>query len=225
MMARKKVDWEAVEIQYRAGIRSLKDIGSEFGVSDAGILKRAKRDGWVRDLKSKIRAKADAKVSASLVSGEVSAQTKVAEAAVIEAESTVQARIRLTHRSDIARSRKLAMSLLEELEIETGDIDLFRELGEILRSDDDKGQDKRNDLYNKVISSAGRIDSMKKLAETMKTLVGLEREAYGLVDAQKVELTGKNGGPIETRRTAQEFTDDELAAYIEAGGSGIADKA
>jgi hypothetical protein len=177
---RKIIDWEAVEIQYRAGIRSLKDIGAEFGVSDAGILKRAKRDGWARDLKAKIQAKADAKVSASLVSGEVSAQTRVAESQVIEAEATTQATIRISQRKDIARSRRLAMALLEELEIVTGNRELFDELGEILRSPDERGNDKRNDLYNKVISSAGRVDSMKKLAETLKTLVALEREAYGL---------------------------------------------
>lgn len=46
--ARKEIDWEAVEMQYRAGIRSLKEIGKEFGVSDAGIIKRARRDEWTR---------------------------------------------------------------------------------------------------------------------------------------------------------------------------------
>lgn len=30
--------------------------------------------------------------------------------------------------------------------------------------------------------------------------------------ADKVELTGKDGGPIETKRSAAELTDDELAA-------------
>ena len=62
-MTRKAIDWESVEIQYRAGIRSLKDIGNEFNVSDAAIIKRAKRDGWSRDLRAKIQAKAEAKVS------------------------------------------------------------------------------------------------------------------------------------------------------------------
>jgi hypothetical protein len=218
MTVKKSIDWEAVEIQYRAGIRSLKDIGVEFGVSDAGILKRAKRDGWVRDLKAKIQAKADAKVSASLVSGEVSAQTKIAEAQVIDVESTVIARIRLSHRTDIARSRALAMSLLSELEIETGNIDLFEELGELLRSEDDKGQDRRNDIYRKVISSAGRIDSMKKLAEVLKTLIGLEREAYGIVDAQKIDLNAK----IDSNRKPQELTDDELYAIAKGSGAGTA---
>jgi hypothetical protein len=183
--ARAAVDWEAVEIQYRAGIRSLKDIGKEFGVSDAGIIKRAKRDGWVRDLRAKIKAKADAKVSASLVSAEVSARTKASEAQVIEVESEVQSRIRLDHRRDIQRFRRLCLSMLGELEAETAGLELFEQLGEILRSEDDKGQDKRNDLYAKVISSAGRIDSLKKLSETLKHLVGLEREAYGIGEADK----------------------------------------
>ena len=47
---RKAIDWESVEMQYRAGIRSLRDIGAEFGVSDVAIIKRAKRDEWTRDL-------------------------------------------------------------------------------------------------------------------------------------------------------------------------------
>lgn len=179
-MSRKIIDWEAVAIHYRAGIRSLKDIGAEFGVSDAGILKRAKRDEWPRNLTAKIKAKADAKVSASVVSEEVSARTKIAEAQVIEAEAEVQARIRLAHRRDIGRSRKLALDLLAELEVETDNLGLFMELGELLRSEDKNGQDRRNDLYHKVISSAGRVDSMKKLADTLKTLVGLEREAYNI---------------------------------------------
>ena len=182
MTTRKVIDWEAVEIQYRAGIRSLKDIGAEFGVSDAGILKRVKRDGWTRDLKAKIQAKADAKVSASLVSGEVSARTKLAESQVIEAEATTQATIRLTQRADIARSRRLAMSLLSELEATTGNIELFEELVVFLRDEDEKGQDKRNDLYNKVISMSGRVSNMKSLADTLKTLVTLEREAYGITE-------------------------------------------
>lgn len=217
-------DWERIEADYRAGLLSVREIAGAQGVSHVAIAKRAKRDGWARDLSEKIKAKADALVTTRTVTTPVTTEQAVTDRAIVEANAEVIAGIRLAHRKDIARSRKLAMSLLGELEIETGDIELFRELGEILRSDDDKGQDKRNDLYNKVISSAGRIDSMKKLAETMKTLVGLEREAYGLVEAQKVELTGKNGGPIETRRTAQEFTDDELAAYLSAGsGTGTSD--
>ena len=49
------IDWNAVELEYRAGIRSLRAIGAQFGVSDAGIIKRAKRDSWVRGTKPEAR--------------------------------------------------------------------------------------------------------------------------------------------------------------------------
>ncbi|MNV92608.1 hypothetical protein D3C71_1872240 [compost metagenome] len=100
------------------------------------------------------------------------------------------------------------MSLLDELETETGDIDLFRELGDILRSEDDKGQDRRNDVYQKVISSAGRIDSMKKLAETLKNLVGIEREAYGIAEATKLELSNPDGSLAQRGRSLADFYRD-----------------
>ena len=178
--ARKVVDWEALELQYRAGIRSLKDIGREFNVSDAAIVKRAKRDGWERDLKAKIQAKADAKVSASLVSAEVRARTKVAERIVVEANAEAVANVRLAQRVDIQRGRKLVLKLLTELEEQTDQVPELQELGEIMRREDDKGQDKLNDIYRAVISLPERTKTMKALAEALRILVSLEREAFGI---------------------------------------------
>lgn len=178
----KHTDWEAIERDYRAGILSVREIAASQGLTHGAINKRAKRDGWTRDLKAKIQAKADALVSKREVSTQVSTERLATEKTIIEANALRIADVRMAHRTDISRGRRLALAMLEELEQETGSIELFRELGDLLRAEDDKGQDKRNDLYQKVISSAGRIDSMKKLAETMKTLIGLEREAYGIND-------------------------------------------
>lgn len=191
---RKVIDWEAVEVQYRAGVRSLKDIGAEFGVSDAGILKRVKRDGWSRDLKAKIRARAEAKVSAATVSAEVSAQTKITEALTIEVEGEVRARIELTHRKDIGRTKALALKLLAELEAQTDNSHLFEQLAELL-TDPVDGEDaspaakerqyKRMEAFRAALSLGGRTKIMKDLGDTLKTLIGLEREAFG-IDEKKV---------------------------------------
>ena len=186
-MTRKVIDWESVEIQYRAGIRSLKDIGREFDVSDAAIVKRAKRDGWTRDLRAKIHAKAESKVSESLVSAEVSAQTKVREREVIEANAAAIADVRLAHRSDIRRSRELTNKLLDELEGLTDNRELFEQLGELMHSPDDKGMDRLNDLYRKVVELPNRTKVMKDLAETLKTLIALERQAYNLDEQEHEE--------------------------------------
>ncbi len=176
------IDWEAVELQYRAGVRSLKDIGAEFGVSDAGIIKRAKRDGWTRDLAAKIKARADAKVSAAAVSAVVSEQKAANQEAVVEANAELQARIRREHRTDISRSRRVVMSLLDELEMTCGpeNAALLAEFGELMREPDERGQDKRADLYSKLLSLGGRAKTMKDLGDSLKSMVALEREAFGI---------------------------------------------
>lgn len=177
---KKVTDWERVELDYRAGLLSVREIADARGCSHTAINKRAKKEGWERDLQAKIRAKADSMVSKREVSKEVSAERMETERNVVEANAHVIADIRMAHRKDIKRSRTLCLSLLEEVESQTINPELYEELGEMLRSEDKNGADRRNDLYNKVISSAGRISSMKQLAETLRILVALEREAYSI---------------------------------------------
>ncbi|GHS80315.1 hypothetical protein PAGU2196_11490 [Pseudomonas sp. PAGU 2196] len=179
-MTTKQPDWEAIERAYRAGVLSVREIAAAHEVSHTAINKRAKRDGWDRDLKAKIKAKADALVSRREVSTEVSSKQAETEREIIELNAEVIANIRMAHRGDISRSRRLTNKLLDELEGLTDNRDLFEELGELMRNPDDNGQDKRNDLYNKIIDLPGRTKTMKELAETLKTLVALERQAYDL---------------------------------------------
>jgi hypothetical protein len=174
------INWSGVELAYRANIKSLKAIGSEFGLSDAGVFKRAKRDGWTRDLGAKIRAKAEAKVRAATVNAEVSAKTRVSENQVIEACAEMQKDAVLSHRADIQRSRRLAMLLLEELELATTNNDMLRRLSELMLAPDKNGMDKLHDQYLRIIAMPGRVDSLKKLSETLRTLIVLEREAFGI---------------------------------------------
>jgi hypothetical protein len=190
-------DWERIEADYRAGVLSLREIAASQGVTEGAIRKRAKRDEWTRDLAAKVKAKAEDLVRKDLVRSTVRTERAYSDKEIVNEVAATVASVQITQRKDIARGRTLAMDLLGELEAETGNRELFEQLGEMLRNEDDKGQDKRNDIYNKVISSAGRIDSMKKLSDTLKTLIGLEREAYGIAEAQKLELTGPKGGAVQ----------------------------
>jgi len=49
------IDWEAIEREFRAGQLSVVEIGRQHGLSHTAINKRAKRDGWTRNLADKVR--------------------------------------------------------------------------------------------------------------------------------------------------------------------------
>lgn len=184
-------DWEAIESAYRAGLMSIREIASQHGITHGAINKRAKRDGWERDLKAKIKAKADALVSKREVSRQVSTETATNERILIEANAEVIANVRMEHRGDIRRARNIASSLFGELEAECADVGALEQLGDLMFKPDDKGQDKLNEIYHKVISMPGRVKSMKDLSDTLKTLIGLERQAYDIDGPTGDESTKK----------------------------------
>ena len=113
---KKTPDWLRIEAEFRAGIKPLRQIGEENGITHGAINKRAKRDGWVRDLGAKIRAKADAEVSKRAVSNEVSKRKAATEKQVIDSNVHLQVKIRMEHRSDITRVKSLLHMMLAEAE-------------------------------------------------------------------------------------------------------------
>ena len=181
MAERKQIDWERIELDYRAGVLSLREIAEKHpNTNHVAISRRAKKEGWVRDLSEKIKNKAEKIVTEQTVTADVTAKSSVSENEIIDSNARVIADVRLSHRKDIGKARTLANSLLEELEHQTINREDYESLGVLLRSEDERGIDKLNDLYMKVMSTPSRIVSMQKLADTMKTLIGLEREAFGI---------------------------------------------
>lgn len=175
-------DWERIELDYRAGIKTLRQIADENGISHTLVARKAKQQDWVRDLSAKINAKADAIVSKASVSSGVTMETPVAERQIVEANAQAVADVRLAHREDIRRKRAIVARLMDELEAQVGpeNAAILDELGELMRSPDDAGQDKLNDLYRKVISLPERARTAKTLAETLRITVDMERQAFGM---------------------------------------------
>lgn len=178
------VNWVAVEAEYRAGIRSNVEIGKLYDVSEAAIRKRAKQEGWEQNLTDRIRIKAEEKIARH-----VAAQSED----VVEANADALVRVELTQREDIRSLRELVSMLTAECRAQVKDPGLFDRLGELMASPDEDGApDKLNELYRKVVSMPGRIGSVKQLAETLKTLIELERKVLRM-DAE----SKSTGSPIE----------------------------
>lgn len=180
----KRPDWEAIESAYRAGVMSLREIASQHGISEGAIRKRAKKDDWSRDLNAKIKSRADDLVRKEEVRKQVRTETTLSERVLIEATAEVIANVRMEHRGDIRRARELANVLFDELSTECADVSVLSKLGDLMFSPDDNGRDKLNEIYHSIISLPERVKSAKALSETLKNLIGLERQAYGLDDVQ-----------------------------------------
>ena len=186
-----KPDWETIESAYRAGLMSIREIASQHGITHGAINKRAKRDGWERDLKAKIKAKADALVSKREVSTQVSTGKALSERILIEANAEVIANVRMEHRGDIRRAREITNALFDELGAECADIEALRKLGELMLQPDENGRDRLNEVYQSIIALPERVKAVKALSDAMKNLIGLERQAYDIGDDKGDNVVSK----------------------------------
>lgn len=178
------IDWEAIEKDWRAGIKSVLQIGKENGISHTAINKHFNKLGVPRDKTAKIKAKADELVSMQAVSASVSTETKIGDVEIIEANAKLQAGLILGQRKDARRGREIVTKLFAELEMSTDNMDLMEQIGELMVAPDEAGIDKLNDLYRKVISLPGRVDMAKKLVEALEKIVNIERRVFNIQDGE-----------------------------------------
>lgn len=210
-----KPDWEAIETAYRAGVMSLREIASQHGISEGAIRKRAKRDDWSRDLNAKIQQKADDLVRKQEVRKQVRNESALTERVLIEATAEVIATVRMEHRGDIRRARELTNTLFDELGAQCADVSALEQLADIMFDPDDKGRDRLNEIYQKVISLPSRVKSMKDLSDSLKTLIGLEREAYSIENKAETKEVTHN---VMLVPTSDNVDDWEAAAQKQQDG-------
>ncbi|MBQ4924947.1 hypothetical protein FDK33_07170 [Citrobacter werkmanii] len=210
-----KPDWEAIETAYRAGVMSLREIASQHGISEGAIRKRAKRNDWSRDLNAKIQQKADDLVRKQEVRKQVRNESTLTERVLIEATAEVIATVRMEHRGDIRRARELTNTLFDELGAQCADVSALEQLGGIMFDPDDKGRDRLNEIYQKVISLPSRVKSMKDLSDSLKTLIGLEREAYSIENKAETKEVTHN---VMLVPTSDNVDDWEAAAQKQQDG-------
>ena len=216
MAERKQVDWESVERDYSAGLLSLRELADKYGVAESYIRKKANQKDWSRDLSAKIQSKAEKLVRSEVVRSEVRTEKAITEKEIIEVNAQAIVNIKLAHRGDIRKSKNIVNALFDELELTTDNRELFEQLGELLRQESESGQDKLNDIYKKVISLPQRIDGVKKLTDALKTMIGLEREAYDIQstptpidNAVSSLLKAVQGSYISVATSNVDFDDEE----------------
>jgi hypothetical protein len=190
---KKAVDWERVEAQFCAGTMSLREICKAHGdaITEGAIRKRAKKNGWARDLTAKVKAKADEIVRRDTVRAESAENLTPTELETVQVEAHIQARVRLSHRTDIQRSKRIANALLEHLE----GIGLPP-----LPGADKPESEKHGARALSVATLKEQALVLDKLVGTQKALVAMEREAYGIAQMVDPEDAAPALDPMEGAR-------------------------
>lgn len=197
-------DWIQIEVDYRAGIKTLRQISDEQGISHVAIAKRAKRDEWTRDIAAKIQAKAEAKVTKAAVTNLVNKEQRlVTEQVVIEANAELQYRIRMGHRQGLARLRDVKDQLLDHVEAVVRNLPELGQIVEMLRKEDEKGIDKANDAMRRAMDRSTVIEDLKKLAEIDDRVRKGECLAFNIpMDGSEADTPGQ-----KQKRVILEFVD------------------
>ena len=148
-MEKRTIDWERIELDYRAGVLTLREIASAHAVSHTSVRKHAEMVGWDRDLTARIVAKAEALVSRAEVSKEVSNARMVSARETVEANALVLSDVLMGRKSGVGEMCEIVIGQVKELKTHEGDL-------------------------KERVFLTGRV------ADTMKTLLGMQSEVWNL---------------------------------------------
>lgn len=170
-----RVDWKGMQPAWQAGIVPVAQLAREYKVSRAGIQKHWENLGIERDLSGKIAAQANAivarqEVAAKRLQEKVASTNPVTEAETVTTNAEMQASVILAQRKDVARAVRMVVELFDELDAP------------------EKG---------KTLTLPVRIESTRKLVETLKTAVGLQRQVLNIVDDTPVDPAKRMAEAVE----------------------------
>ena len=184
----KRIDYDSIEPDWRAGIKSPEQLAKDYHertrqkISRPAILKHFKIAGIPRDLTKKIQESADRKVQlaqAKVSDLELKLQRKLTEQEIVEENAKTQADVRNEHSYRSTDNRHLLESMIDELKLQNIYQEDLSKLGELMLNSD-VSFDKLNEVYHKIISFPGRVDSVKKLMESWAKIVDTERKVYAI---------------------------------------------
>ena len=176
-------DWESIEGMYRAGLLSVREIARSHGISHVAILKRAKADGWARDLTAKVRQAVTTALVTSEVTSEVTKEDLVTERQIVEAAAAQVIALVRSHRKEIGRSRAMITTLMDQLEMAAESRDLLEQIIDDVEDGSTGASTKRREALFRAVALPAHAAVLKSLADTLKTVIGLEREAFNVTAA------------------------------------------
>jgi hypothetical protein len=201
---RKRIDWEAVERDYRTGRFTLRELEAKHGPNNATIGRRAEREGWTKDLADAIRQATNAKLIAATTQQECSSAQQSAATTVLAA-AEIGKQVILGQRSRVGQAIEVSMRMLAELDTTTTRADEIGAMFERVTEDmDSQSMAAVQAQFREFMRLHSRVSSAQKLMDALGKAQTLERQAFSLDDPNKPQAP----------RSVYESDDDELLAEI-----------
>lgn len=178
----KAVDWEQVELEYRAGVMTKAAIGKAHGISPTAVNKRAKAEGWSRDLSKRIDAERESKVSRAMVSTKVLEQQRATDEQVVQANAQIQADTILEEVQEVKAFKQAAFGLVREIAA-IGNGTLREALAVVL---DEKVRENPtaakalHKAFDSALSLGGRAFNLRNAGASLATAWDKERLILGI---------------------------------------------
>ena len=169
------LDWEAIGLDYAAGVLSVRAIARAHGCQGTTISRHAARHGWTRNLTQQVQQRAQAELLLGRTTetegqnGNNDDNDHHASEQAIEKAATVQVQVVQAHRKDLAKLRALQARLTEQAEA-------YFEI---------TGKDKDGSgLITNLATLQTAVQVVESLARTVGRVIPLERAAFN-IDAKQ----------------------------------------
>ncbi|MGH8446877.1 MAG: hypothetical protein ACREVL_16515 [Solimonas sp.] len=194
MSEKKPADWELAERLFRAGQLSLRLIAAQCRVTEGAIRKKAKKDGWKRDLTGKVQEA----VRTALVRDQgTQAPARVpdprTDKEIIEQAAASAVEVVRTHRGMLVKAGALSQRLfaqLDEAVINRGEIEetIHEEMDPQIQAS--TGPEKvalvnRRNRMLMAVSLPGHAGTLRDLSNAVKNFVTVERQSWGLDEKER----------------------------------------
>lgn len=178
-MAGNRKDWEAIEREYRTGRYSNRELAREFEVAESTLRNRAKNENWTKDLTSQVKTR----VREKLLRKDCAASPPKTDTEIIEEAAATQVEVVRSHHKRIGQGTQVVDMLMGQLFLAAGSREELEEAVEQETAEDSNIQ--RRNAMLKAISLPQQASTALNLTTALKTLIGLDRQAFGLDDKQE----------------------------------------
>ena len=207
-MAKPRIDWDAIERDYRTEKFTDGELAAKYGVARESIPRRRKREQakdptrWARDITPQVRAATNALLASQVVTAAVT-EGHTAITDVILASAELNKQVILAQRGRVTKATDVAMRMLAELDATTTHgKELAGLIETISHAATEEQIEEMRASMGKLLALHNRVGSAHKLMDAIGKAQALERVAFNI----------EEGGP--ERDPAREMSDVERAARL-----------